>query len=409
MWFLLRPTYSHHHRLELSLFHFCQLQKYRRYWLDTCRPYLNTILSRNFILKSSCRYPIQASDLSAAATNGYYYTYIHGSWALSATMESDKYLAANAVSDGGQSSTRFELGNDLTLNANLGGGIAGATCGNNLKETGETCDGTDLNSQTCATQLGVGYTGTLSCNADCLSFNTSACTYQIPTSGLVGYWKFDDGSGTSASDSSGNGYTGTLYNGASWTSGKVNGALNFDSSLISAVDQPLPSLAASSISISLWVYRTTLPMDGWWDALASRWYWSGITARQYQLVLASPEVMSPYTSEVNWMVSTDCSNTPNIWSVTTISLNTWTHILVTYDKTTGVANIYINGQLDKTGSFGTAGLCSNLGSYPQQVGAKRDSIGGALNQPYGGKIDEVAVYNRALTADEALAIYNGQK
>ncbi len=64
--------------------------------------------------------PIQASDLSTAATNGYYYTYIHGSWALSATMESDKYLATSATSDGGSSSTRFETGNDLTLNTNLG-------------------------------------------------------------------------------------------------------------------------------------------------------------------------------------------------------------------------------------------------------------------------------------------------
>ena len=48
------------------------------------------------------------------------------------------------------------------------------------------------------------------------------------TTGLVGHWNFDEGAGTTASDSSGNGNTGTLTNGPVWTTGKINGALNFD-------------------------------------------------------------------------------------------------------------------------------------------------------------------------------------
>ncbi len=58
--------------------------------------------------------------------NGLYYTYIPGSWALSATLESDKYLASNAVADGGRSSTRFETGNDLSLDSAI---LPGLTCG----------------------------------------------------------------------------------------------------------------------------------------------------------------------------------------------------------------------------------------------------------------------------------------
>jgi hypothetical protein len=51
------------------------------------------------------------------------------------------------------------------------GGGGGAVCGNNIKETGETCDGTDLDGQTCVSQ---GYaSGTLACNSGCGSFNTS--------------------------------------------------------------------------------------------------------------------------------------------------------------------------------------------------------------------------------------------
>ncbi|MDO8442857.1 MAG: prepilin-type N-terminal cleavage/methylation domain-containing protein [bacterium] len=64
--------------------------------------------------------------------NGYYYTYIPGSWALSATMESDKYLAINAAVDGGQVSTRFEVGNEIALGQYLGSDLAAATAPTNI-------------------------------------------------------------------------------------------------------------------------------------------------------------------------------------------------------------------------------------------------------------------------------------
>ncbi|MBQ1927103.1 MAG: hypothetical protein II180_13395 [Proteobacteria bacterium] len=49
-------------------------------------------------------------------------------------------------------------------------------CGNGIVEPGEKCDGTKLNDQTCATQVGEGSKGTLRCSADCLSFVTTGCT-----------------------------------------------------------------------------------------------------------------------------------------------------------------------------------------------------------------------------------------
>jgi len=45
--------------------------------------------------------------------------------------------------------------------------------------------------------------------------------------GLTAEWKLDDGTGTSAVDSSGNGNTGTLTNGPTWTAGNTGGALSF--------------------------------------------------------------------------------------------------------------------------------------------------------------------------------------
>ena len=56
------------------------------------------------------------------------------------------------------------------------------------------------------------------------------CSIGPPVAGLVGYWKFDESSGTTAADSSGQGNNGTLSGGPVWqpTGGKVGGALSFD-------------------------------------------------------------------------------------------------------------------------------------------------------------------------------------
>ena len=56
--------------------------------------------------------PINSTEI-----DDFYYTYIVGSWALSATLESDKYLTTTAINDGGESDTRFEMGNNLAINS----------------------------------------------------------------------------------------------------------------------------------------------------------------------------------------------------------------------------------------------------------------------------------------------------
>ena len=55
---------------------------------------------------------------------------------------------------------------------------------------------------------------------------------------LVGWWKFDEGSGTTATDSSGNGNHGAII-GSTWTVGKEGQALNFEESMIMCVSEPI--------------------------------------------------------------------------------------------------------------------------------------------------------------------------
>ena len=70
-----------------------------------------------------------------------------------------------------------------------------------------------------------------------------------PIQGLIGYWNFDEGAGTIAHDTSGSGYNATV-NGATWVTGKINGALSFNG----ASNAVTSNIAlGNTFSISAWV------------------------------------------------------------------------------------------------------------------------------------------------------------
>ena len=70
---------------------------------------------------------------------------------------------------------------------------------------------------------------------------------------LVAWWRLDDGSGTIASDSSGNGYDGDVEGGAQWVDGQIGGALSFNGSN-SLVRAPYIPLDSRTFTITMWVY-----------------------------------------------------------------------------------------------------------------------------------------------------------
>ena len=69
---------------------------------------------------------------------------------------------------------------------------------------------------------------------------------------LVAWWKFDEGSGTTAVDSSGNGNDGTLEGGAQWVAGQLEGAIQFNGSNARVVAPHIP-LDSQSFTITMWV------------------------------------------------------------------------------------------------------------------------------------------------------------
>lgn len=206
-------------------------------------------------------------------------------------------------------------------------------------------------------------------------------------SGMVSYWKSDEGSGITAADSVGTN-TGAMYGGADWATGIVNGALSFNG-LNDYVQLPQTFIfhQPTDATLSLWMNRAE---DGhraiFWtrgdDSDTDRFnIFSG------DLSWARPgygfglDYRSPGGS-LHTLVATE---TP---------ANQWVHIAVTRSGNT--YSLYKNGQLaaQKTDTY------PDLPTYtgPWFMGRRSGYM-------YKGLLDEVVLYNRALSPEEILQQY----
>jgi len=210
-------------------------------------------------------------------------------------------------------------------------------------------------------------------------------------SGLVGWWKFDDGSGTSAADSSGNGNTGTLTNGPPWTAGMLNGALTFNGTNQYVNLGGAASLAGgSAVTVSAWVKSTG--SDG--EIVARRDLSQG--SMSWELLITGGKAR--FTN----MTSAGSNFDYQVTSGSSISTGVWTHIAGVYTSSDGVLRIYVNGVADGT-TIGSGTIAAHSG-VKTFVGAYSDASSLPANS-FAGTIDDVRVYNRALSASDVMTLY----
>jgi hypothetical protein len=101
---------------------------------------------------------------------------------------------------------------------------------------------------------GIG-TGSTTLNAS-LNSSSGSIPLTVTPSGLTGWWAFNEGSGTTASDSSGHGYDATLYNGMNWTTGQTGGAL-FANGVNQYISIPSVNLSSTqAVTLAAWIDRT---------------------------------------------------------------------------------------------------------------------------------------------------------
>lgn len=197
--------------------------------------------------------------------------------------------------------------------------------------------------------------------------------------GLVAAYNFDEASGLTAADRSGNGNTGTIA-GATRVAGHTGGALSFDGVNDWMTVNDAPSLAVTSaMTLEAWVFPTT-PAD--WRTVILKEGVSGLTYALY----GSNDAGRP-AGYVR--ISSDIAAN----GTAALPINTWSHLALTFDG--AAVRLYVNGTLSSTATV--AGTIESS-ALPLRVGG--NSVWGEF---FGGRIDDVRIYNRALGAAEVLA------
>ena len=208
-------------------------------------------------------------------------------------------------------------------------------------------------------------------------FTWSFTTASAPSTGLVAAYSFNEGSGSTVYDSSGNGNNGTISN-ATWsTAGKYGDALVFNgtNALVTIPDATSLHLT-TGMTLEAWVDPTTVS-SAWRDVIykGNDNYFLEATSTQGGVPAAGATV-----------------GTSNVYAAGTsvLAANTWTYLTETYDGT--ALRLYVNGvqvsSLAETGNILTSTNALQIGG---------DSIWG---QYFQGLIDDVRVYNQALTQSQ---------
>lgn len=251
------------------------------------------------------------------------------------------------------------VGCSLGLGENLSGGGDSSDASTTPNDSGTTDSGSSSSSS--------GSTGS----------DTGTDAPAAPDPDLVGWWKLDETSGTTAGDSSAfGGNVGMVQGTASWTNaGKRSGAFVFDGATsIEMASHPTMELG-SKMTVALWV-RVDVDVD---DARLFA-YGYGFNIK---LNNAHPQIEMPAGYWVSKQI---------------VPLGSWHHIAFTFDA--GVVNAYYDG-FALVAETSTLSPGAGLGAQTTQV-----KLGSTLDDTYAmkGALDDVRLYKRVLSAQEIDAL-----
>ena len=223
------------------------------------------------------------------------------------------------------------------------------------------------------------------------------------------WWKFDECQGSVANNSSGIGNSGSITVGASgyqnslgtcqvgtsatWTngaSGKYNGSLNFDGidDYLTINNNSIFNLANTNHSFSLWFKTPTTMTDS--PGMIFQRYSGGAPGAGYWIAISS--------NKVYYENRADGGNHLSITSINSYNDSNWHQVITTVDVSSKTAKMYIDGKYVASDIY-SGNLLDNSSSNL--------TIGGqTTNYSYNGQVDDVRIYNYALTSEQIKTLYN---
>ncbi|HVR84115.1 MAG TPA: LamG domain-containing protein, partial [Planctomycetota bacterium] len=213
---------------------------------------------------------------------------------------------------------------------------------------------------------------------------TTAAAGSAADPSLVAWWTLDEGTGAAAADSSLNRVSGTLRGNPVWTSGKRRGALSFDGQKDYVEIPKNPKFyLPGPLTVTAWVNVAILPRSEWGMYLFSDYSSDGARST------FALRVMSSGAAQFLWQ--TEDAEPPVASSSGRLTPGTWAHLAGVWDGTARM--LYVNGVLD--------GTAKGAQARPDIGGNVSIGRPGAYNGLYfSGRIDDVRIYNRALSTAE---------
>jgi hypothetical protein len=211
----------------------------------------------------------------------------------------------------------------------------------------------------------------------------------------IGSWSFDEATGTTAFDSSSTRSDAVLLNGTAWASGHAGTALDFDGTndivKVSGSDS-FDTLGA--VTVSAWIYPRSAGEAGKGRIVDKA---NGVTPTNGWLLHVSGN-----GTQLSFLADYSSTNLARHAAANSIALNAWQHVTVTWDggaSASGV-HIYVNGR-EVSYATSTSGTGSRVNDALEELKIGNDK---SAARTFDGRIDEVRVWGRALSASEVAAM-----
>ncbi|TAN35432.1 HYR domain-containing protein [Patescibacteria group bacterium] len=212
-----------------------------------------------------------------------------------------------------------------------------------------------------------------------------------PPSGMVSWWPGDGNANDIISTNHG-----ALVNGATFAPGMVGQGFSFDGVDDEVLIGNPTNLRLQDFTIDAWIRLNTLTITGFAERIA------GYSIGGYGFFLAGPSVVNANGASAVRQLSLDKAGFDMVAAPLAINDTGWHHVAVT--KSGGTVTFYLDGVAGAAQRGGLPITSYNPGFVFNTYFALGNLDG--QNQPFPGLLDEVEVFNRALTASEIQAIYN---
>lgn len=207
---------------------------------------------------------------------------------------------------------------------------------------------------------------------------------------LRAHLRFDEISGATVADTSGNGWNATLVGGSTYTAGKINNAVSLSGSTNYATLPTGVIAGLGNCTISTWVKVNAV-------VNFSRIFDFGTGTTNYMFLTPQYTTTAPNAAKPRFAIRTPSVGEQIINSSISLTANAWNHVTITFSGNT--ATLYINGAV--------AGTNSAMTLTPSSLGLTTQNYLGKSQWPdpyFNGSLDEFQIHGRALSAAEISAL-----